>query len=182
MRSGAAQRIRSMSAAVAAVAEYAEGRMTESASAELIRSAMDWSAIGAVGLIPALAEAGATSYSDGAVAVIADGFRRDEAACDVAVALVAHLVIPIATSGEAELLSQLMCAVEHQGGRSRVEVSVSVLRHAIDVLALPTARPTWMSGLRDGLVACDLDPEAFGIPPSEEAKETRTAAEYGGRR
>ena len=172
----AAQRIRGMVATVAALAEYAAGRMTGSASTELIRAAMDWSPVGAVDLIGALSEAGATSYLDGATTLIQEGLKGDEAASDVAVALVAHVVIPIATTGNPELLEQLIRAVEHHG---RVELSVLALQQAIDVLALPSARGAWRTGLREGLVACGRDPDDFGIPASENSEEGPSSEAYG---
>ena len=173
------ERIRAVLGTVAGMADYAAGRMTESASTELIRGAMDWSPIGTVSLSSTLAETGAASYVHVLRTMVIEGLKRDNAASQVSVAMVAHMLIPIATDGDSELLEQLLRAVYQHGGRSRVEPCVSALRYAIDVLALPSARSAWTSGLHEGLLACDLDPSEFGLFSAGDVKDVASANTYG---
>ena len=176
---GSLDRIRTMLGAVVGVAEYAAGGMTESASTELIRGSLEWSPIGTVRLSSTLAETGASSYVHVLRTIVVEGLKRDSSASQVALAMVTNLLIPIATNGDSELLKQLLRAVNRHAGRSRVGPCVSALQYAIDVLALPSARAVWVSGLHDGLIACDLDPSVFGISPGEDGKEVGSSDTYG---
>ena len=165
------ERVRTMLGAVVGMAEYADGRMTDSASLELIRAAMEWSPVGAAKLGSTLAETGATSYVHVLRSLIIEGLRRDSTPYQVAQAIASHLVIPIATDADPELLKQLLRAVNERGGRGPVDLCVSTLRYAIDVLALPAARAAWMSGLRAGLLDCGLNPSEFGTSSTADDRE-----------
>ena len=173
------ERIRTMLGAVVGVAEYAAGRMTESASTELIRGAMEWSPVGTVRLSSTLAEKGAASYVHAARTMVIEALKTNCAAYQIAVAMVAHLLIPISTDGDSELLKQLVSAAHRHGGRSSVDRCVSALRYAIDVLALPCARVAWRSGLQEGLFGCDLNPSEFGISAAGDVKEVGNSDTYG---
>ena len=174
-----AERIRLVSSAVIALSDFAERRMTTSASEKLLSAAVDWSPAGSISLAHLLAESGAISYADAITAVLAEFLRQDSSAVDLAIPFVTEVLIPIASAGKSGLTRLLVVAVDRQSGISGLGSALKTLKHAIDTVALSTARSEWANGLQEGLKECDLDPNHFDLPEFEMAEDTENSVPDG---
>jgi hypothetical protein len=173
----AEQRMSFLSSAIISMVESTEGRTAASAAERILGATFRSSPIRAVRLVHVLSENGAISFADAATVIVKSALQSNSTCCQLSLVYCCECLIPISTSADDELISDLIRSFSAHHGKEAAGDAARTLITSVNVFALPETRETWRSGISKGIAEAGLNPRDFGIETITKNEEPTSLAQ-----